>query len=76
MSDPARREFRAWVKANHPDRGGDPEAFAAGLERMRRRPGGDAAPILVHRRRRGVARWVAGSLRRHRWRRERAGRVR
>jgi hypothetical protein len=31
----ARREFRAWVRACHPDAGGDPEEFAAGLSRWR-----------------------------------------
>lgn len=26
-----RAEFRAWVRLHHPDVGGDPDAFAAGL---------------------------------------------
>jgi hypothetical protein len=30
-----RREFRAWVRAHHPDAGGDPGEFAAGLRRWR-----------------------------------------
>ncbi|GAB3457118.1 hypothetical protein GCM10027570_39350 [Streptomonospora sediminis] len=34
------RAFRAWVRANHPDRGGDPEAFAEGLRRRRGGTGG------------------------------------
>lgn len=33
MSDAA---FRAFVRENHPDRGGDPEVFAAGLARFGR----------------------------------------
>lgn len=28
-----RREYRAFVRTSHPDRGGDPELFAAGLRR-------------------------------------------
>ncbi|WP_433334034.1 hypothetical protein [Spirillospora sp. CA-294931] len=54
MAEPRgdRAAFRAWVRAHHPDAGGDPEEFAAGLERMRApRPG--AAPVVVVRRRRG-----------------------
>jgi hypothetical protein len=31
-----RAAFRAFVRAHHPDRGGDPEAFAAGLTRFGR----------------------------------------
>ena len=31
----ARRAFRAWVRAHHPDTGGNPEEFAAGLARWR-----------------------------------------
>lgn len=34
------RAFRAWVRENHPDRGGDPEAFAEGLRRRRGGTGG------------------------------------
>jgi hypothetical protein len=33
-----RAAFRAFVKANHPDRGGDPDIFAAGLTRFGRGP--------------------------------------
>lgn len=29
-----RAEFRAFVREHHPDRGGDPEAFVAGLARF------------------------------------------
>lgn len=54
-----RAEFAAWVRANHPDVGGDPAAFAAGLEL--RRAAGDAAPVSVFRSHGGlwpVARWL------------------
>jgi hypothetical protein len=30
-----RAAYRAFVRENHPDRGGDPEVFVAGLERFR-----------------------------------------
>jgi hypothetical protein len=30
-----RAAYRAFVRDNHPDRGGDPEAFVAGLARFR-----------------------------------------
>ncbi|MCO5974011.1 hypothetical protein [Actinoallomurus soli] len=30
-----RHDFNLWVRAHHPDVGGDPERFAAGLERWR-----------------------------------------
>ncbi|WP_433324515.1 hypothetical protein [Spirillospora sp. CA-294931] len=32
----ARRAFRAWVRVHHPDAGGDPEEFVAGLQRWHR----------------------------------------
>jgi hypothetical protein len=31
VNDEQRAAYRAFVKAHHPDRGGDPEAFVAGL---------------------------------------------
>ena len=37
----ARREF---IRTHHPDRGGDPAAFAAGLAAYDRRPAGEPAP--------------------------------
>ncbi|GAB3684031.1 hypothetical protein [Saccharopolyspora tripterygii] len=39
----ARSRYRAFVRAHHPDAGGDPEVFAAGLEhfRARARPSDD-----------------------------------
>ncbi|PRX51334.1 hypothetical protein B0I33_101487 [Prauserella shujinwangii] len=36
-----RAEFRAFVRAHHPDVGGDPAEFAAGIARFR---GGDGQP--------------------------------
>jgi hypothetical protein len=36
------REYREFIRTNHPDRGGDPDEFAAGLERLRALM--DAAP--------------------------------
>lgn len=35
MDPHERAEYRAFVRDNHPDRGGDPEAFVAGLARFR-----------------------------------------
>lgn len=35
MNEQERAEFRAFVREHHPDRGGDPAAFAAGLRRFR-----------------------------------------
>ncbi len=48
MSDPGDRRteeqrsaIRAFVRDHHPDRGGDPDAFAAGLDRLRAASAGD-----------------------------------
>ncbi|SEF89412.1 hypothetical protein SAMN04489712_102413 [Thermomonospora echinospora] len=68
-----RAAFRAWVRAHHPDVGGDPETFAAELRR--RRAGGgrrDArerryGPVVVVRRRPGLGlleRWLERRRRR------------
>jgi hypothetical protein len=43
-----RRDFRAWVRAHHPDAGGDPEAFVAGLTAWRRRHNADQAVPTDH----------------------------
>ena len=52
----APRAFRAFVRAHHPDRGGDPETFRAGLAAFRRTSGPAQDPALVfHRKRRGLA---------------------
>ncbi len=34
MDEQQRSEFRAFVREHHPDRGGDPEVFVAGLARF------------------------------------------
>ena len=77
-----RREFRRFARTNHPDRGGDPEVFAAGLAEFRRRldavrpgtrPG--SADLVFHRRRRGL-RVVTGWWDDRRARRARPPRVR
>jgi hypothetical protein len=39
------REYRAWVRSHHPDAGGDPGEFAAGLARWRERRAGDAGGV-------------------------------
>jgi hypothetical protein len=39
-----RAAYRAFVRANHPDVGGDPERFVAGLERFRFAHRGAARP--------------------------------
>ncbi|WP_433280298.1 hypothetical protein ACQPZA_11290 [Pseudonocardia xinjiangensis] len=42
MNEQERSEFRAFVREHHPDRGGDPEVFVAGLARFgTARPGAD-----------------------------------
>jgi curved DNA-binding protein CbpA len=35
MSDAERAAYRAFVREHHPDRGGDPDLFVAGLARLR-----------------------------------------
>jgi len=59
-----RQAFRAWVRAHHPDAGGDPEEFAAGLSRWRAQlaiPAGcGGAEVTVFRTRGGlwlIERW-------------------
>ncbi|MEV5572562.1 hypothetical protein AB0L06_21160 [Spirillospora sp. NPDC052269] len=85
--DEARAErsaFRAWVRDHHPDLGGDPETFAAGLRRRRRSrtdadtgsgsgsgPSPDAPIVGVQRRFGPVA-----AVERWRYRRDRARRLR
>ena len=35
MNEEERAAYRAFVREHHPDRGGDPEVFAAGIARFR-----------------------------------------
>lgn len=41
MNEEERAAFRAFVRENHPDRGGDPEVFVAGLARFDTARAGD-----------------------------------
>lgn len=67
-SDPDRHAFRAWVRVHHPDAGGDPAEFAAGLQRWRAvRPRVPGDGPIGFRSRGGlwlIARWWARSRRR------------
>ena len=58
-SSEERRRLRAFALVHHPDRGGDPDAFIAGLTALRQgRPvEADEVPA-VYRRRRGLAGWL------------------
>lgn len=47
-----RRARRAFVREHHPDRGGDPTAFADGLARFEAREQAGAPQVVVYRRRR------------------------
>jgi hypothetical protein len=63
----ARREF---IRTHHPDRGGDPEAFAAGLAALDRLPHpGPAARIVVVADRPVLVSLLAAVLRRIGWHR-------
>lgn len=70
----ARREFRRFVLDHHPDRGGDPAVFRAGVASYRAVVA-DRPLVEVYRRRRGPAA-VIDHLRRARERRRRPPRVR
>ncbi|MCW2912850.1 MAG: hypothetical protein JWN52_918 [Actinomycetia bacterium] len=68
----SRAAFRAWVRACHPDVGGDPEAFTAGLAGWRLRqvtpPEREAVQVSVFRSRGGwwlIARCWHRHRRRH-----------
>lgn len=52
-----RSAFRAFVRDHHPDRGGDPAVFAAGVAAYRRRSDGTpgAGHVVFHHRRGGAA---------------------
>jgi hypothetical protein len=58
MTDPEerRRAIRRFVREHHPDRGGDPEAFAEGLRRLREgRPTTGTTVVEAHRSRGPIA---------------------
>lgn len=65
-----RAAFRRFAAAHHPDRGGDPDRFRAGVDAYRRLTGTTAVPtpspatadVVFHRRRRGLRR-LAGLAR-------------
>ncbi|MGW1678750.1 hypothetical protein [Saccharopolyspora sp. NPDC002376] len=76
QQDPdTRRAIRAFVRANHPDVGGDPEAFAAGLAELRAGRDRYDAPIVVVHRPRGI-RGLLHRIRDWRARRKQPPRVR
>jgi hypothetical protein len=70
--DQERREFRAWVRAHHPDRGGDPESFVDGLAAWRQRRG-QAGKTATARAEVTVFRTQHGLWRLRRWWRRRQG---
>lgn len=73
----ARRALREFVRTHHPDRGGDPAVFVAGLAALRRgrtAAGRGAGEVIFYRRRRGLA-VVTGWWRDGRVRRSRPPRV-
>ncbi len=45
MNSDERAAYRAFVRDNHPDRGGDPDVFVAGLARFREGGPPAAAPL-------------------------------
>lgn len=60
-ADRRRREF---VRANHPDRGGDPDVFISGLRSFdaEREPGLPLPPVVVVRRRLWLVRLVSAVI--------------
>ncbi|RZS43638.1 hypothetical protein EV193_102619 [Herbihabitans rhizosphaerae] len=69
-----RAAYRAFVKAHHPDRGGDPDAFVAGIQELKASPPPTTdPPVVVVRRPRGVRR-IAVQVNKW-WRRRRRTRV-
>jgi hypothetical protein len=45
VNDDERAAYRAFVRDNHPDRGGDPDVFVAGLARFREGRADPVAPL-------------------------------
>ncbi len=86
MNEQERAAFRAFVRDHHPDRGGDPDFFVAGMDRFRAaeesraaaEPGADGAdearfdaPIEVVARLPGPVRVAVALIRTLRWHRNR-----
>ena len=70
QADEVRRRRREFIRAYHPDRGGDPEVFAAGLRAFGAGPGPDPGPlpqVVIIRRRAWLIRQAAGMARRLRY---------
>ncbi|HVV08883.1 hypothetical protein [Amycolatopsis sp.] len=67
--------YRRFVRTHHPDVGGDPEVFAAGVRRFQAARERPDAPIVFVTRRRGLP-WVLAALRARHRRRRRPPRVR
>lgn len=58
-ADEVRRAFRSYARTHHPDRGGDPERFQAGVEAAERLLGGAPGTgargdVVFHRRPKGI----------------------
>jgi hypothetical protein len=53
-----RQAFRDFVKENHPDRGGDPAVFAAGVAAFRAGPAATTTTAYRDRWYLGIAGWV------------------
>ncbi|HEY8721351.1 hypothetical protein [Pengzhenrongella sp.] len=66
-----RRAFRAFVRAHHPDRGGDPGVFRAGIDAFRARQAtrGGAQPDVTFFRRGGLVGLLRRAARAYRRRR-------
>lgn len=84
MSTAEVRAYRAWLRRNHPDAGGDRDAFEEGLRAWRARlgmggtearPPGTAEAVTVYRRPRGPIGHLARGWTRHRERRKRRRRL-
>lgn len=64
--DELRTAFRRFAADHHPDRGGNPERFQAGVDAYRRlagRPPARTSDVMFHRRHRGL-RLLSGRIRR------------
>ncbi|WP_116201479.1 hypothetical protein [Amycolatopsis circi] len=69
-SEADKAAYRRFVRTHHPDVGGDPAEFAAGLREFRRGPQAETAPpdesLVFVRRSRGVPRLLAALAARRR----------